>query len=302
MTTPGGPAIIGFSMRLNKEIVRAYVELSKPRIVTLIVITAAIGYFLGRQGIDDWWHFTLAMVGTAVSCAGAAALNNYLERDADLLMKRTRRRPIPSGLISPNAALYFGITLVVVSTVQLAVTVNILTAFIALMTAFLYVLVYTPLKKITWLNTFVGAIPGALPPLGGWAAATDEVSYGAWVLFLILFLWQHPHFYAIAWMYREDYERGGFKMLPVVEPDGLSTFRQIIVYSALLIPISLLPTVIGMSGPIYFWGALFLGLGMLLIGAYLGITRSVTDARRLLRASVIYLPILLVLIVTDKGF
>ncbi|MFM1847118.1 MAG: Protoheme farnesyltransferase [Pseudomonadota bacterium] len=302
LTTPGGLAIIGFSMKLTRETVKAYVELSKPRIVTLIVITAAIGYFLGRQGIDDWIHFALAMFGTGLSCAGAAALNNYLERDADLLMKRTRRRPIPSGLISPNAALYFGIALVVISTVQLAVTVNLLTAFIALMTAFLYVLVYTPLKKITWLNTFVGAIPGALPPLGGWAAATDEVSYGAWVLFLILFLWQHPHFYAIAWMYREDYERGGFKMLPVVEPDGLSTFRQIIVYSALLIPISLLPTVIGMSGPIYFWGALFSGLAMLLVGAYLGITRSVTDARRLLRTSVIYLPILLVLIVTDKGF
>jgi len=289
-------------MKLTRETFRAYVELSKPRIVTLIVITAAIGYFLGRQGIDDWWHFTLAMFGTAVSCAGAAALNNYLERDADLLMKRTRRRPIPSGLITPNAALYYGIALVVVSTIQLALTVNLLTAFIALMTAFLYVLVYTPLKKLTWLNTFVGALPGALPPLGGWAAATGEASYGGWVLFLILFLWQHPHFYAIAWMYREDYERGGFKMLPVVEPDGLSTFRQIIVYSALLIPISLLPTVIGLSGSIYFWGALFLGIGMLLIGAYLGITRSVNDARRLLRASVIYLPILLILIVTDKGF
>jgi len=290
------------TMTLSTQKLRAYVELSKPRIVTLIVVTAAIGYFLGRQGIDDWWHFFLAMLGTGISCSGAAALNNYLERDADVLMKRTRRRPIPSGLIAPLEALYFGIALVIIGTVQLALTVNLLTAFLALMTAFLYVLVYTPLKKITWLNTFVGAIPGALPPLGGWAAATNELSYGGWVLFLILFLWQHPHFYAIAWMYREDYERGGFKMLPVVEPDGLSTFRQIIVYSALLIPISLLPTVIGMSGPIYFWGALFLGIMLLLVGAYLGITRSVTEARRLLRASVIYLPILLILIVTDKGF
>lgn len=289
-------------MTLSGQKCRAFIELSKPRIVTLIVVTAAIGYFLGRQGIDDWWHFTLTMFGTALSCAGAAALNNYLERDADVLMKRTRRRPIPRGTITSLEALYFGIALVLISTVQLAITVNLLTAFLALLTAFLYVLVYTPLKKITWLNTFVGAIPGALPPLGGWAAATGELSFGGWVLFLILFLWQHPHFYAIAWMYRDDYERGGFKMLPVVEPDGLSTFRQIIVYSALLIPISLLPTVIGMSGPIYFWGALFLGIMLLLFGAYLGLTRSVTEARRLLRASVIYLPILLILIVTDKGF
>lgn len=281
---------------------KPYLELSKPRIVTMILVTTTIGFFMGGQGIESPALLALTLLGTALSCAGAAALNNYLERDIDGLMKRTMKRPIPSGQIAPGHALAFGVIMVLAGVTLLATTVNLLTAFLSLLTAFLYVIVYTPLKRLTWLNTLVGAVPGAIPPLGGWAAATGELSFGAWVLFLILFLWQHPHFYAIAWMYREDYARGGLKMLPVVHPDGLSTFRQIIVYSALLIPISLLPTIIGMSGSVYFWGALLMGVGLLATGALLAFTRSVVDARRLLRASVIYLPLLLVLIVSDKGF
>ena len=216
-------------------------------------------------------------------------------------MNRTRQRPIPSGAISPAEALSFGLVLVLLGVTLLAWRVNLLTGFLSLMTVFLYVLVYTPLKRVTWLNTFVGAIPGALPPVGGWAAATGSLDIGAWVLFLILFIWQHPHFYAIAWMYRDDYARGGFKMLPVVEPDGASTFQQILLYSLLLIPISLFPTIIGMSGWIYGGGVLVMGIGMLLVGLSVASSRSNQDAKRLLKASVLYLPAFLVLILIDSS-
>ena len=245
--------------------------------------------------------FLYTLLGTGLSCAGSGALNNYLERDIDCNMKRTARRPIPTGRISPQEALGFGLISVLLGTCILAVKVNLLTGFLALLTAFLYVLVYTPLKRVTWLNTFIGAIPGALPPMGGWSAATGELGAGAWVLFLILFFWQHPHFYAIAWMYKEDYMRGGFKMLPVIEPDGKSTFRQVVIYSVLLLAVSVFPTIIGMAGFVYFTGAILLGIGMLAIGLMLYQTRSVQDARKLLRASVIYLPLLIALIIGDAG-
>jgi len=279
-----------------------YLELTKPRIVSLVLVTAAIGFFLGGQSLRPFSLLFYMLIGTALSCGGAAVLNCFLEREADAKMKRTCKRVLPSGKISPADALGFGLLLVLLGTILLVWKVNLLTGFLALLTTFLYVLVYTPLKKVTWLNTFIGAIPGALPPLGGWAAATGELSLGAWVLFAILFVWQHPHFYAIAWMYKDDYGRGGFKMLPVVEPDGKSTFRQIVVYSLILIPVSLLPTIIGMSGYIYFWGALFLGCYMLLEGLSLYRTKTASGARGLLRTSIIYLPLLLILIVTDVGF
>lgn len=281
--------------------IRSYVELTKPRILTMILITAAVGFFLGARDNFSWILFLNTLVGTALTCAGSCVLNNYMERDVDLQMRRTCRRCLPSGQVNPSDALVFGIILVLSGTTLLVWRVNLLCGFIALLTAFLYVLVYTPLKRVSWLNTFVGAIPGALPPLGGWAAATNGLDLGGWTLFLILFLWQHPHFYAIAWMYREDYARGGFKMLPVVEPDGASTFRQIIIYSLLLLPISIVPTFIGMSGTIYFMGALTLGFAFLMVGMLLHNSHSVNDARNLLRASVIYLPLLLILIVCDRG-
>lgn len=281
---------------------QAYCSLSKPRIVTLILVTTAIGFFFGAQGISDYGLFSLALIGTALCCAGSAVLNCYLERDVDKKMKRTMNRPLPSGEVAPAEALGFGLLLVLLGVVLLVWKVNLLTGFLALLTAFLYVLVYTPLKRLTWLNTLIGAIPGALPPMGGWAAATGELSLGAWVLFLILLLWQHPHFYAIAWMYREDYLRGGFKMLPCVEPDGTRTFQQILWCSAMLIPVSLLPTALGMSGYVYFTGALLLGMGLMFASITVARSKSIPDARKLLRASVIYLPLLLVLIVTDAGF
>lgn len=265
-------------------------------------MTTAIGFFFGGQGIHSYSRLLLTLFGTGLCCAGAAVLNCYLERDIDKKMKRTMRRPLPAGEVAPAEALGIGIVMVLAGTVFLAWKINLLTGFLALLTAFLYVLVYTPLKRVTWLNTFVGAIPGALPPMGGWAAATGNLSLGAWVLFLILFVWQHPHFYAIAWMYKDDYERGGLKMLPCVEPDGDSTFRQIIWFSLVLIPLSLVPTLMGMSGYVYFYGAMLLGFGLLAAGVSVSKSRSVIDAKRLLRASVIYLPLLLILIVTDAGF
>lgn len=281
---------------------RAYLELMKPRIVFMVLVTAAIGFFLGEQRAGLSMPLFVFLVGTAMTSGGASVLNQYLERDSDSKMRRTSRRPIPSGTVTPAEALGLGTLLVLSGTVLLVSEINLLTGFLALLTAFLYVLVYTPLKRVTWLNTFIGAVPGALPPMGGWAAATGELGAGAWILFAILFIWQHPHFYAIAWMYKEDYRRGGYKMLPVVEPDGQSTFRQIVIYSVLLLPASILPYSIGMSGRIYAIGVIAMGLSTLAIGLMLARSGSVADARRLLRATVLYLPAWLVLIVVDSGF
>jgi protoheme IX farnesyltransferase len=217
-------------------------------------------------------------------------------------MHRTKKRPLPAGLVTPSEALTFGLVLVLLGVTLLAWQVNLVTGFLSLLTVFLYVLVYTPLKRVTWWNTVIGAIPGALPPMGGWTAATGSIDLGAWVLFLILFIWQHPHFYAIAWMYRDDYERGGFKMLPVVAPDGRSTFLQVIWFSVILIPASLLPTALGIAGAFYAWGIALLGLIMFVLGLNLWRTRSVQDAKVLLKASVIYLPLFFILILGDRTF
>jgi len=286
----------------NRERVSAYVCLTKPRIVTMVLVMSASGFFLGAQGLEPLSTFLIMLVGTALSSGGAAVLNNYLERDCDSKMDRTKKRPLPQGTITPSEALSFGLLLVLLGVGLLAWQVNLLTGFLSLLTVFLYVLVYTPLKRITWLNTVIGAVPGALPPVGGWAAATGHLDAGAWILFLILFIWQHPHFYAIAWMYKEDYSRGGFKMLPVVDPEGSSTFRQVIIFSLLLIPASLLPMANGMAGAFYGWGIFALGLGLLAIGVHLSRTRSVKDARLLLKASVIYLPLFFILILGDRAF
>lgn len=290
-------------MRLIKNLPFApYIELAKPRIVTMVLVTAAIGFVLGAQGEGSMLVLCFTLIGTAMTAGGASVLNQYLERDCDLRMERTKRRPLPAGVVSPANALGYGLALVLGGVVLLVATVNLLTAFLGLLTAFLYVLVYTPMKRLSWLNTLIGAVPGAIPPLGGWAAATGRLDLGAWVLFGILFLWQHPHFYAIAWMFKEDYARGGFKMLPVIEPDGRSTFRQIVLFALVLIPVSVLPTVIGLSGWFYGTGAVALGVWML--GRCLTLAKSGTlvDARRVLRASIVYLPLLLGLILADNRF
>lgn len=285
-----------------KQKLDAYIELMKPGIMGLVLVTTALGYYLGGSGVQSWRTLIMLLLGTSLTCGGSAVLNHYLERDADAKMRRTMKRPLPLGLVNPSEALLFGIVIVLLGTVLLVGQVNLLTGYLSLLTAFLYVLVYTPLKRVTWMNTMVGAIPGAIPPLGGWAAATGDIGVGAWILFAILFLWQHPHFYAIAWMYREDYERGGFKMLPVVDPSGRSTFRQILFFSIVLIPISILPSVIGISGWFCGVGTALLGIGLLVYGTNLWRSGSMVDARRLMFASIAYLPILLLLIVADRGF
>ena len=280
----------------------AYIELTKPRIATMVLVTTALGFFLGGRGVHSWPLLLYTLLGTACVAGGSAVLNHYLERDVDRAMKRTCNRPLPAGIIKPSTAMSYGLCLVLSGVAILLFAANLLTAFLALLSAFLYVVVYTPMKRLTWLNTSFGAIPGALPPMGGWTAATGELHLGAWALFLILFAWQHPHFYAIAWIFREDYQRGGFKMLPVVEPDGARTCRHIIAFSVLLIGASALPAYLGLSGKFYLCGAIILGLGLLAAGISLTITRSEEHARRLLKVSVAYLPLILLLSVVDVGF
>lgn len=278
---------------------KAYLELTKPRIASMVLVTAAFGYFLAAQSIAVPLVFWLTMLGTGMVGAGASVLNQYLERDVDARMERTRKRPIPTGAISPPAALYFGVGLALGGCFLLMWQVNLLTAFLALQSIFLYVLVYTPMKRLTWWNTSVGAIPGAMPPLIGWAGASESLDAGAWALFAILYIWQHPHFFAIAWMYKEDYARGGLKMLPVVQPDGRNMFRQVVGFSLLLIPVSLLPWFIGMSGTIYLIGATVGGIAMLICGVAFALRKTVSAARTELRVSIIYLPVLLLLIMID---
>ncbi|MGA2248773.1 MAG: heme o synthase [Verrucomicrobiota bacterium] len=276
-----------------------YLELAKPRILSMVLVTTTLGIILGGHGIHPLPLMLDALMGVGGATGGAAMLNNYLERNSDAKMRRTRGRALPAGLIEPNRALMAGVSLVLGGVLLLVWAVNLLTGFLVLLAAFLYVLVYTPVKKITWLNTTLGAIPGAIPPLAGWAAVTGRIDPGAWVLFAILFVWQHPHFFAIAWMFRDDYRTAGFKMLPVVEPDGESTFRQTLVFSVLLIGVSLLPTVIGMTGRFYFCGAMAIGLLMLAAAVRFAQQHNAADARTLLKASVLYLPLLLLFIILD---
>ena len=283
----------------QKSLLASYIELTKPSILLLVLITTMLGYYLGSEGMLHWNTIIWLLLGVACVCAGSAALNHYLEREFDSKMLRTKNRPIPNGTITPYQALSFGITLTLLGIFILYVKINILTSFLSLLTAFLYIMVYTPMKRTSWLNTTVGAIPGAIPPLGGWAAATGTLNFDAGMLFLILFIWQHPHFYAIAWMYKEDYARGGFKMLPVVEPDGKRMFKHILWYSLLLIPISLTPVLTGLLGPIYCIGALIAGLLMLRVSYTFCQSTSILDARQLLKATVYYLPFLLILILID---
>ncbi|MCH7763113.1 MAG: protoheme IX farnesyltransferase [Candidatus Marinimicrobia bacterium] len=292
-------------MRLEKKRANsnlsAYIELMKPNILTLVLVSTVLGYFLGGNGIDSWIRLGLLLIGTALTAGGAGALNHYLERDSDKLMERTKNRPLPSGIIPPPNALMFGIILVLLGTILLVYKINLLTGFLSILTSFLYILVYTPLKKITWLNTSIGSIPGALPPMGGWAAATGELETGAWILFAIMFLWQHPHFYAIAWICKEDYARADFKMLPVIEPDGKRTIRQIFWHLLLLLPVSIMPYINGSAGNVYLIGVGIL-TGFFFISAIpMYRTKSKNSAKLLLKSSIIYLPLLLILIIVDKA-
>jgi protoheme IX farnesyltransferase len=278
----------------------AYVELTKPRITFLIVLTAAAGFCLGARGGLDYLLFAHAMIGIGLLSSGIAALNQYMERDLDARMRRTALRPLPTGKLAAMEAFAFGAGLTVLAEAYLALLVNPLSAFLGLFVIVGYLFMYTPLKTRTTLSTVVGAFPGAMPPLIGWAAASNNVTAGAWELFAILFLWQFPHFLAIAWMYREDYERAGIVMLPVVEPEGRITGRQIVAYTVMLLPVSLLPVLSGISGMVYFYGAIALGLLFLYSSLSAAISKSRQHARRLLLASVIYLPLLFGLMVLNQ--
>ena len=286
-----------FSLR---EKVSAYVELTKPRITSLIVLTSAAGFCLGSRGAVDYLLLTHAMIGIALLSSGIATINQFMERDLDALMRRTEKRPLPTGRLQPLEALWFGLTLTLTAEVYLASFVNLLTAALGLTIIAGYLLLYTPLKTRTTLSTVVGAFPGAMPPLIGWAAARGQVGIAAWVLFAILFLWQFPHFLAIAWMYREDYGRAGIRMLPVVEPDGRVTGQQIILYSLMLVPVSLLPAFLGISGRFYLVAALVLGLLFLGSSIRAALSKSNQHARQLLLASVLYLPLLFGVMVLNR--
>lgn len=294
------PAVVALERLSARERVAAYVELTKPRITFLIVLTAAAGFGLASRGGVDYRALLISMIGIALLSSGIATINQYMERDLDALMRRTANRPLPSGKLLPWEALAFGSGLTVLAEAYLALLVNPLTALLGLTVIAGYLFAYTPLKTRTSLSTMVGAFPGAVPPLIGWAAARGTIGLEAWVLFAILFLWQFPHFLAIAWMYREDYSRAGILMLPVVEPDGRVTAQQIVVYTVLLLPVSLLPTVLGMSGKVYLYGAIILGLAFLYSSLRAALSKSRQEARRLLLASVIYLPLLFILMVLDK--
>src|SRR5688572_25915631 len=283
-----------------RERIGAYAELTKPRITFLIVLTAAAGFALGTRGRIDYLKMASAMVGIGLLSSGIATLNQYMERDLDALMRRTADRPLPSGKLLPWEALWFGVGLTLLAEVYLAVLVNPLTALLGLTVISGYLFAYTPLKTRTSLSTMVGAFPGAVPPLIGWAAARGEIGIEAWVLFAILFLWQFPHFLAIAWMYREDYGRAGILMLPVVEPDGRVTGQQIVLYTIMLLPVSLLPAILGLSGRAYFYGALVLGILFLASSVRAALSKSNQHARQLLLASVIYLPLLFGLMVLNR--
>ena len=276
-----------------------YLALTKPRITWLILMSTGIGYFFGYRGPLDLWLLLHTLLGTALLASGTATLNQWYERDADARMHRTESRPIPSGLVTPLNAFLFGLTLIVLGELELALGVNVLTAWIGFATVASYLVLYTPMKQRTWLSTTVGAFPGAMPPLIGFAAARGALTLEAWVLFAIIFLWQFPHFYAIAWMYKDDYARAGIRMLPVVEPDGVSTSRHILAFALLLLPVSLLPGFLNMTGHWYLAAALVLGAFFLRSAVRVARDRTPLNARLVLKASVIYLPLLYIALVLD---
>ncbi|HLW76233.1 MAG TPA: heme o synthase [Bryobacteraceae bacterium] len=283
----------------------SYVELTKPRITGFILMSTAIGFLCGVRPnalppAGMWMLLFHALIGTGLMASGTAALNQWYERAADARMRRTKSRPIPSGRVSAASGLVFGVALSMAGFVELWLGANLLSGLLGAFTVVTYLGVYTPLKSRSPISTTVGAIPGAMPPLIGFAAAAGTLTADAWILYAILFLWQFPHFYAIAWMYREDYARGGIRMLPVVEPDGESTARRMVAFALLLIPVSLLPRLTGMAGTFYLTGAVLLGVTFTYAALRVWFDRSVQRARNVLLASVVYLPVLYGLLAIDR--
>ena len=292
------PAPIAAAARTRRS--SDFLALTKPRLNLLVLITTLGGLYLAApEGVAPLLLLH-TMAGTALVAGGAAALNQVWERDTDGLMRRTRARPVPAGRLRANESTRFGVLLAAAGLVQLAAGVNLVAAGVAALTLASYLLVYTPLKRRTWLSTLVGAFPGALPPVIGVAAATGAITPTALALFAIVFFWQIPHFLAIAWLYRDDYARAGLPLLPVVEPDGRSTGRQAVIYAAALLPVSLAPGAIGLAGPAYLFAAAALGVGLLVLSARFARERSTTAARRLFLASIVYLPVLWTMLVADR--
>jgi heme o synthase len=278
----------------------AYVALTKPDVSFLVLITTAAGYYMGAHGPVNWLHMLQTVFATMLIAAGTAALNHYIERESDRYMRRTASRPLPSGVLQPVQALVFGVVLSVAGALALYVVAGWLPATLGVVTCVGYLFAYTPLKKRTVWATFIGAFPGAIPPMIGWVAATGSLDGGAWLLFGILFLWQFPHFHAIAWMYREDYARAGIQMLPVVDPEGVRTFRQIIWTAVGLIGVSLLPSVVGITGMMYFFGALVVSVGLLQVCVWAAAQKTNVRAKWLMHATVMHIPVLLGLMAYDK--
>lgn len=277
-----------------------YIALTKPRITWLILMSTGMGYYFGFNGTWDLWILLHTIAGTGLIASGTAALNQWYERDADARMRRTDQRPLPSGQMPARNAFLFGVLLSVLGFVELGLGVNWLSAGLGLFTLLSYLCLYTPLKQVSPVSTTIGAVPGAMPPLIGFAAASGTLTAEAWILYAILFLWQFPHFYAIAWMYREDYERAGIKMLPVVEPDGESTVRQMLLFSVLLIPVSLIPRYLDMTGNFYVAGTLAAGVAFVAACVRMSKDRTLLKARSVLLVSVIYLPVLYGLLLLDR--
>jgi protoheme IX farnesyltransferase len=276
-----------------------FVSLTKPRLNSLVLVTSAAAYFLGDGHLLPWSSLVHTLVGTGLVAGGASALNQHWERDSDRLMRRTRLRPLPDARLHPQDAFWFGVALSAVGLAQLTIAVNGLAAAVAALTLVSYVWLYTPLKPRTSFSTIVGAIPGALPAVLGWAAATNSLSAGGWVLFGIVFMWQMPHFLAIAWLFRDDYASAGFPLLPVIEPDGRSTGRQTVLYAAGLVPVSLLPMAVGMASAYYVAGAITLGAILVVLSLEFAASRSMSSARRLFYGTILYLPLLWIVLLAD---
>ena len=276
-----------------------FVTLTKPRLNSLILVTTLATYFLGGGDELPWMLLVHTLIGTALVAAGASVFNQWWERDTDRLMRRTRLRPLADRRLHPQDGLWFGVLLTAVGIAELTLGVNLLTAAVAAATLISYVLLYTPLKARTSLSTIVGAIPGALPAVIGWTAATNTLSIEGWVLFGIVFMWQMPHFLAIAWMFRDDYAAAGIPLLPVIQPDGRTTGHQAVLYTAVLVPISFLPTAVGLASAYYLVGAMALGAVLIVLSLEFASTRRMPAAKRLFFGTILYLPLLWAVLLVD---
>ncbi|MDE2847050.1 MAG: heme o synthase [Gemmatimonadota bacterium] len=277
-----------------------FIALTKPGLVIMLVLTTCVGFYLGSDGPVDWLRLLHTLAGTALAAGGTLALNQFMERDRDAMMRRTRKRPLPAGKLRPAQALGFGVAITVAGLLYLALVVNVLSCAVTALITATYLFLYTPLKHRTTLSTVFGAVPGALPPVTGWAAARNELGLEAGVLFAILFLWQMPHALALAWLFREDYARAGFQLLPAVDPDGRFTSVQILINCLALTAFSLVPTILGISGVVYFYAAFAAGLGLLAFAIHLTVTRTQASARNLFFASLVFLLVQFSVMAYDK--